>query len=463
MSNYQASATSSSTLEKSIVIAILAILFWAPLPLGSNRDWSSSLLIFLISLTAVFWTLHLIRTASPILPPISQKTWGINPTLTMLTLLVATQIWVAAQWLFGLSDRPGETFRYLMLGLSFTLLFTMILSLFNTRKRLTILVGVIVASGVLQAFWGSMMVLSGIEYLFGVPKECCIGNATGTFVNRNHLAGYLELAIGLGIGLMLAMRTGEKITLRNTLELIMSSKVKTRLAIIIMVIALVMTHSRMGNSAFFISLLIMGALFIVFRKENRARNSLLLVSFIVIDMVVISQYFGLERLKDRLVNTEITITQSESGSLVFDINDLRGIAFTNTIPLALEKPLIGYGAGSYEVTFIGNTGPNFGKRFDHAHNDYLQFWVEFGLIGALPLLIFALIALAQAIKALRHKHSFYRSGIGFGAGMAIIALMIHSSTDFNLQIPANALTFVTVCAIAVLANTHTNQKRHKRV
>jgi hypothetical protein len=45
--------------------------------------------------------------------------------------------------------------------------------------------------------------------------------------------------------------------------------------------------------------------------------------------------------------------------------------------------------------------------------------------------------------------------------MGILALMIHSAADFNLQIPANAATFVTLCAIAVLANAHHRRERVK--
>ncbi|MCY1302224.1 hypothetical protein D9M70_518700 [compost metagenome] len=44
--------------------------------------------------------------------------------------------------------------------------------------------------------------------------------------------------------------------------------------------------------------------------------------------------------------------------------------------------------------------------------------------------------------------------------MGIIALLIHSTTDFNLQIPANAATLVVVCAIAVLAGSQVVPRRH---
>ena len=39
-------------------------------------------------------------------------------------------------------------------------------------------------------------------------------------------------------------------------------------------------------------------------------------------------------------------------------------------------------------------------------------------------------------------------GLGCGVLMAIVALLIHSAVDFNLQIPANAATFVVILAMA---------------
>jgi hypothetical protein len=38
--------------------------------------------------------------------------------------------------------------------------------------------------------------------------------------------------------------------------------------------------------------------------------------------------------------------------------------------------------------------------------------------------------------------------------MGIIALMIHSAVDFNLQIPANAMTFMLVLSLAWISLYH---------
>ncbi|PFG11782.1 O-antigen ligase family protein [Marinobacter sp. LV10MA510-1] len=447
----------TSRLDRFLFVAVLVVLVWLPLPLGSNRDWSVGLLVLLIGGLGSLWAIGQLRGS--VTPALQIK--SVRAALPLLGLLLLTQTWVAVQWLAGLTVDNGATFQYLMLGLAYSLLFLLVVSLCHTRKRLSLLLGTLVVSGALQAFWGAFMTLSGVEWLLAGPKTSYVGHATGTFVNRNHLAGYLEMTLACGIGLLLALRDNRPFSWVNLLELLMGPKARLRLALVVMVIALVMSHSRMGNAAFFISLLLVGGLFILIEKEHRLRNSLILVSLILIDVLVISQYFGLEKLKDRLTNTRLNDVVV-NGDVVQRANELRDDVFGYAIPLLTERPMVGQGAGSFEAVFPQYPGEDIRLHFDHAHNDYLQFGIEFGLLGSLPLVAFTLMALWYALKALRRRDSVYRSGVGFGAAMGIIALLIHSSTDFNLQIPANAATFVVLCAIAVLAGSHSNRRQHKQ-
>lgn len=438
-------------LESGLIIAILALLIWLPLPLGSNRDWSAALFCLLTTLLCAGWSWLQLSKGST-------ANRALRPALPMFGLLLAVQGWTLTQLLSGLTTDSGKTLQYLMLGLSYSLLFILVVGLFHTRRRLTLLVSVLIVSATLQSFYGTLMTLSGIEWLFFVPKESGLGVATGTFVNRNHLAGYLVMSLGLGIGLLMALRDGAPLRWASLLEMLMGPKARLRLALVIMVIALVMTRSRMGNTAFFAALLIMGALFVLINKEHRLRNSLILASLILIDVLVISQFFGLEQLRDRLVATQI------EDKVVDDIvvekkNVIRTDVFTYVLAQIEERPFTGFGAGAFEASFQQYPGAEISGHFDHAHNDFLQFAAEYGLVGILPLAAFVLLALYHALKALWQTRSWYRSGIGFGAAMAILGLMIHSFSDFNLQIPANAATFIVVCAIAVLAGTHRKTRR----
>lgn len=447
----------SSRLERFLFVAVLFVLIWLPLPLGSNRDWSMGLFVLLIGALGSIWAIGQLRgSVTP-----ARQLQSVRVALPLLGLLLLTQAWVAVQWLAGLTVDNGATFQYLMLGLAYSLLFLLVVSLCHTRKRLNLLLGTLVVSGALQAFWGAFMTLSGNEWLLVGPKTSYLGDATGTFVNRNHLAGYLEMTLACGIGLLLALRDNRPFSWVNLLELLMGPKARLRLALVVMVIALVMTHSRMGNTAFFASLLLVGGLFILLEKEHRLRNCLILASLILIDVLVISQYFGLEKLKDRLLNTRLHDVVV-NGEVVQQANEVRDDVLGYAIPLLQERPLLGQGAGSFEAVFPQYPGEDIRLHFDHAHNDYLQFGIEFGLLGSLPLIAFILLALWYALKALWRRDSVYRSGVGFAAAMGITALLIHSSTDFNLQIPANAATLVVLCAIAVLAGSHSNLRQRKQ-
>ena len=438
----------SSLAERFLVAGLLLLLLWLPLPLGSNRDWAIGFLLLGIGVLTLGWAFAQWRG---LLGRHSRTT--LHAARPMLLLLLAAQLWVAVQWFAGLSADSGATFQSLLLGLGYCLLFMLCVSLCNTRKRLTLLLGTLVVSGTFQAFWGSFMTLSGTEWLLVGPKTTGTGVASGTFVNRNHLAGYLEMTLACGIGLLLALRDGRPFSWVNLLELLLGPKARLRLALVVMVIALVLTRSRTGNTAFFISLLMVGGLFVLIEKQHRLRNSLILGSIILIDVLIISQYFGLEQLKERLENTQLVAVVVD-GQVVKPSTEDRPDVFAYAIPLLQEQPLLGQGAGSFEAVFPKYTGEDIRVHFDHLHNDYLQFLIEYGLIGTLPLAAFLLLALWHALRALWQRQSVYRSGVGFGASMGIIALLIHSGTDFNLQIPANAATLIVLCAIAALAGSH---------
>lgn len=476
------SGLASNRYERNLIVALLVFLVVIPLPLGSNRLWAMALIAIVIGVLGCAWGIGLwLGKISP--------SKALKPSLPLFYILLATQLWVAMQWLFGISADPAATALALILGIAYSLLFLLIISLFATRTRLLWLLSILVISGTLQAFYGTFMALSGFEWTFLGEIHSSRGTASGTFVNRNHFAGYIELTLACGIGLMMAMRSTASWSLTSAIELVMGPKARLRLALVILVIALVMTRSRGGNVAFFTAMLAMSLIFIVRNKENRRRNIFILLSLIVIDTLVISQYFGLENLKDRLVNTrlvdsvqiveverEVIDTSNIIGSdlstnaakavemervpveIVQQANEIRGQVIMDALPLAMKNPIIGQGAGAFEVTYPQYADESVRLHFDHAHNDFLQFFIEYGAIGSLLLALFVGWSLYFAMAALWQTQSLFRNGLGLGISMGIVSLMIHSFSDFNLQIPANAATFITLCAIAVLTQHHSNRK-----
>ncbi|MCP3953366.1 MAG: hypothetical protein GY697_14285 [Desulfobacterales bacterium] len=90
-----------------------------------------------------------------------------------------------------------------------------------------------------------------------------------------------------------------------------------------------------------------------------------------------------------------------------------------------------------------------GSVYYEAHNDYLEFIFDFGLIGS-GLIVAALVIWFKHIQVKGW------SLIQYGALGGIVAIAIHSLGDFNLQIPGVAVTFWV--AVGLLMNPNISQK-----
>ena len=438
------------TAERLLMAGVMGVLVWAPWPLGSNRAWSAALLVVLVGLLLLAWGLLLLRDRD-------RGHWApLRMAAPMLGLLLLAQLWVGVQLFTGWTTDPGASTEALALGLGYSGLFVLVVGLFKTRRRITLLLGVLLGAAVLQAFYASALVLVGLDWLPFGPGSTRV--ASGAYINRNHLAGFLAMSLGLGIALLLALREDREFRWYHIAGLLIGPKAWVRLALVILVIALVMTQSRMGNTAFFTSLVLVGALFVALTPRNRLRNGAVLVSVLVIDALVISQWFGLEELQQRIADTRFQ-DEVVDDQIVRRENVTRDNIVLYAWPQFLERPVVGFGAGGFDASFQRFPGEDITRRWNHAHNDYLEFAIEYGVVGLVPLIGFVLLALWHALRAMAAHQSLYRSGLATGVMMGLVALLIHGVTDFNLQIPANAALFVVLAALAPLARSHRVQRK----
>jgi O-antigen ligase len=86
--------------------------------------------------------------------------------------------------------------------------------------------------------------------------------------------------------------------------------------------------------------------------------------------------------------------------------------------------------------------------FEYAHDDYTQLVAENGVIGFLLLGAIVVVSLIAALRAQWRRRDPLMRGMAFASIMGVTAILIHSSVDFNLQIPANAMMFVVLLALA---------------
>ncbi|MDQ6970767.1 MAG: O-antigen ligase family protein [Mariprofundus sp.] len=331
--------------------------------------------------------------------------------------------------------------------LALLLLFTLTLILVDSYKRLKLLAYIIVFSGFLQAMAALLLNLSGIsysvnEYTYSITDMNIPSSARATGFNSNpdHLAGWLEMSLAVGIGLLISMLSDQNFRnwrqrLRHYSQTILGPKARLRFILVILCITLVMTHSRMGNSAFFASLIIAGSMFIFLSRHAAKSVTIFLTSLIIIDIIIIGSWFGLSRVIER-INQTTTITEAQ-----------RGDVYADTFAMIHDFSLTGIGAGNFFSAFPAYKiqGPSY--YIDHVHNDFLEFTLNLGLIGTAPLFLLLLLCLWTIIHNLRKRRSSLILGINFASLMGITSILIHSSVDFNLQVPANAALFTMLVAL----------------
>ena len=335
-------------------------------------------------------------------------------------------------------DRYG-TLESACKSTAYVAFFVLGLLLLRDRDRVRLATYAVIMSGIGQALYGTL-----VSYQAGGVA------ASGTFINRNHYAAYLVMCLSVGIGVLIASLSGAKNHswgqfFRGVIQWVITPKMGLRLLLLTMVIALVLTRSRMGNSAFFISLLATGVIGLILSKRATRSMVVLIVSLIAIDVFIIGAYVGTQRVVESIGQTTM---QGE------DRDEVAGYA----IAMWKDYPVFGSGLGSFPSVFPRYSGEGTFFSYTHAHNDYLEFAAETGLVGIALLGLMVSMSFGVAMRAQHLRNDPVMRGLSFAAMMGILALMIHSSVDFNLQIPANALTFMLLLAFAWVSRYCTDDK-----
>jgi len=455
--------------------AFLALLAWIPLPLGSKYPWAISVAEVWCYLIAIIAVIDLIRNPRALSP--AMKAAALPGLLLLLNMIwLGTQcIPMPISWLQSVS--PSAASVYAQAGLSFATIsldcsatsyqlqtaaflftfFYLTIYLIDSKIKLTWMVYTILTSALIQAIYGALMMLSGVEYAFFISKAALhshIGSATGTFTNRDHLAGYLEMALALGVGYMLSMLSNRtegghwKHKIRLWTNLLLGPKARLRLLLIILCLGLVLTHSRGGNIGFFASLGIAGLLFLWLARKKPRATVLFLTSLIILDIVIIGSWVGLSKVVNRLEQTSMQTEQRDDADLA-------------TLPMSRDYLFTGSGAGTYFSVFPAYKSPQLPGYWDHAHNDYLELLSEQGLAGFSLLAGVVLYSLLLALQNLRKRRSSFASGMNFAAIMGIFALLIHSTVDFNLHILANSSMFMIILAIPIICRHRQRDGQHR--
>lgn len=247
----------------------------------------------------------------------------------------------------------------------------------------------------------------------------------GPYVNHNHYAGLMEMLVPIPLVLSLTQLVSTKV--RNT----------AAAAAAVMVGTIFISGSRGGMLAIVGELLLLAVLLI--KQKRGLRTAVGLGVFLVI-VVGLLTWVGGGELSRRIATIGPSHTELAS--------DMRSYINRDGLRMFLQKPVFGWGLGTFPVVY-----PQFRTFYtnffvNQAHNDYLQLLVEMGVLGFATMIWFVVTVYTTALKKIGNWTGDIGGAVALACVLGFTGILIHSALDFNLQVPANAALFYVLCTIA---------------
>jgi O-antigen ligase len=350
----------------------------------------------------------------------------------------------------SISYLSSASFAWWIFLLSLFLFFGLLQPHLTSSRNLVPVIGVMMVLALVEALYGLIQALIPTMGVFWLDTTTSSGTARGTFINRNHFAGLLEMVWPLGLGFIMAKAHiwrkdrihSSTLSKIKRLKIFLSSdnaglQLTMIFALLFILLALLFSKSRAGITGAFIGFISYILLYRLGGKKLSGSSWLLMgVGFVFL------LFYGNVIGFDQVIARFLAIDDS-AGSRI-DI-------WKDTVVMIKEHPF-GIGLANYDhVMPVFNTLGSYGVKSVHAHNDYLQLLAETGWPGFIALVGAFYIFLGKCIHRIRRFGPIMnpvRFHISVGACSGLISMAFHGLFDFNLQIPANMLYFVALMAIA---------------
>ncbi len=342
---------------------------------------------------------------------------------------------------------PHETLLSLIRLLAYVGAFVLAAYATDFRKGRSWIVRVLILLGTFEAGYGIVQYLTGWQKIFTFTKKYDLEEATGTYINRNHYAGLLELVLPFVIAAAFYSFQVWS-SRRHTLDQRHDSEERSSAAyqtvfysflLIVMTVAVIFSRSRMGILAALFSVVLVTGL-----AQIKVRRKAWLLGLVIFFACAVAYglWIGLGPVLARF--------ESVSDPSYLRLEGRVSI-WKDTLQVIRDYPLFGTGLGTFRLAYRHYQTGLVSMSVEHAHNDYLQSAAELGIPGAVLLFLPIFYLLAKMVSSFLDDPRNYRRSVTLGCIGATVALLLHSFTDFNLQLPANAMIFAVVLGLGYRA------------
>jgi O-antigen ligase len=402
--------------EKGMLGLLMGLLVFAPASFGAVRPTEWLVVEFGILAIALLWMVRLaVKERFRFLMP---------PTCWALLVFVAY-----AAWRSHTADIQFSAWREFMQVAFLALLIFALVNNLHGQTELRLIAFTLVGVATLISMYAIYQWLSGSTRVLGVNvPESYTHRASGTYICPNHFAGFVEMCLPLALALAVSGRFGAV------------TRIVLVYAAVVMCVGIASSGSRGGWMAASISLLLFLA---VLARERTYRIGAIALALLLVGG---GTWLYTRALDTRVKNTFLSGHEKESRLRIW------GSAWK----VWKTSPWTGVGPDHFDHRYRAFRDPvdKTQSRPGRAHNDYLNTLVDYGAAGLALVLLPVLAAAWGAVRSWPHlKRSTEevqqgnRSALVLGSGCGLVAILAHSFFDFNLHVPANALTATVLFAI----------------
>jgi O-antigen ligase len=440
-----------SILDASIFYGVIVLIVLTAMPYGTVDSWSQSLFECAVFFLTLLWVVH----------GFIEGSWRIGNSRLLwplFGLIVLAAIQSVAWWKtdqggeqvwFALSADPFETRAFAFKLAALVLVAMLAIRFTSSPKRLTILVHAIIAIAIGTALFGiarqAMQHGDGFVLSRLLPEQ-----GFGQFINKNHFAFLVEIALGLIIGLAF-MRRG-----RHDRILVYLSP------LLLLGAAIILSRSRGGLLAVAAQIIFAALVFVNSRaigrrdrlNEKRWRRwaRSLSVTAVAVGVLLVIIVAGVVWLGgDQLTTGVETATAEMTGgdqSEMHEAVNRRDIWRAGWL-MFKAHPIAGAGLGGFWAEVPVYHSASGVSTPQQAHNDYLELLASGGLLGASLFVWFAAELIRQAWQSVKAIEGLQRAVV-LGAIISLVGLAVHSLVDFGLHVTINAVGFVILLGILSL-------------
>lgn len=405
-------------------ILLITALMAAPLAFGAVETWAWASLAVIAAALLVLWAIGCVERGTV------RIHWSVLYVPAILFLLLGI-----AQLAGHLTlDRFGT--REALIELSTDLVFFFLAGQFwaesseRSRKSFGLAVAIYAFSMALFAII-QFFTSHGLLY-WSIHTQ---GFAVGPYVNHNDYAGLMEMLIPI------ALCYGLSRPLRSTQRLLVLLGVSGVCA------SVLLSGSRGGIISVLVELAVLGAILwrqkkVRFTSRKRSIGLVSAVGAASLFLVLIptSSWQHMATIAGIATKPDTTLEN-------------RLIVSSDALSAVRDYPLLGTGLGSFKPVFTQYETFTTTLTWHHAHDDYVEGLMETGVVGAVLILAALFLFFQKAFSNLHERLMSAGGWVQMGTALGCCGLLVHSFSDFNLHIPANAAWFAVCAGITVMPFT----------